>query len=465
MLLLVPLVLARPTEGGAWSFDDTDTVVSHDAPLGLVRVWYSVEGNNRALPDDADDNGVPDFVELVGSTAESVLATYEGAGFRLPLGDEGRGGTDAVDAYLVDFGGDADGLWASECGGGQGPCSGYFTMENDFEGYGYADVDEAVRVLTSHELFHGVQAAYAQSEAVWFLEGTAVWAEHLYDPYNSDFLRFCSAYLDDVGRSLSEPAAGPVPTFAYATALWWFHLSDTYGDDVILELMEAFASAPGDDELLQAMASVEAGRGGSLAADFTWFASRNLATGDRAGSLEGEYPFAAELRETRAEERGERIEAEDRVYPLATVYYELAWAGGDLHVATADAAPDLAIALHPLGDDGQLLDAVAFPEAAPVSQPLAADPGTYWLVVTNPTLAEDSTKTTVCAGTEDDVAPCLDAGEGNPDDTGANPGDDADTAPSADCGCQVAAPPWIAVLLSLTMARRRQTGYRANIKE
>ena len=338
-------------------------------------------------------------------------------------------------------------------------------MQNDIQGYGYADVDAAVRVLTSHELFHGVQAAYAQSEAVWFLEGTAVWGEHLYDPYNDDFLRFCSAYLDDVSRSLSEPPAGPVPTFAYATAIWWFHLADTYGDDVIVELMEAFADAPGDDELLVAMSEVLAGRGGSLEGDFVRFASRNLATGDRAGALTGEYPFAADLRQLRAEADGESIEEEDRVYPLATVYYQVGWAGGDFFVATADEAPDLALALHGLDAEGRLLAAMAVPEAGPVEQSWAADAGSYWLVVSNPTLAENSTKTVVCVGSRDDVSPCLDAG--NAGDTGA--GDDADSGEPAgstnDCGCQSGAAPSTTVLLALAMAIRVGARYGGHTKE
>ncbi len=456
MLLFATLALARPTEGGSWAFDETDTVVTYDSEQGLVRVWYSVEGNNAVDLDDLDGSGVPDFVEAVGASSESVLLVYETAGFRLPLSDEGKGGSDALDAYLVDFGGDADGMWASECGGSSGACSGYFTMENDFAGYGYSDLDEAVRVLTSHELFHGVQAAYAQSEAVWFLEGTATWAEHLYDPFNDDFIRFCSYYLDDAGRSLSEPPAGPVPAFAYATALWWFHLAERHGESVMVEMMEAFAEHPDDDELLVAMTEIEAAHGSTLWDDFSEFSMRNLATGDRAGAFSGEYPFAAELREVKDEEDGTSFNVEDRVYPLATVYYELDWAGGDLYFATAEAAPDLFVSIHALDADGRALDAAYFPEPGPVSQSASAEAGTYWIVVSNPTLADDSTKVPVCVGTAADVEPCLPA----EDDSGADPGDEDDTGKeSPGCGCSGAPtmPLATGALLALgTVARRRR---------
>ena len=52
----------RPTEGGLFSFDATDEVVYYED--GMVRVHYSVSGNNQTLLDDADGSGVPDFVFL-----------------------------------------------------------------------------------------------------------------------------------------------------------------------------------------------------------------------------------------------------------------------------------------------------------------------------------------------------------------------------------------------------------------
>ena len=49
-------------------------------------------------------------------------------------------------------------------------------------------------------------------------------------------------------------------------------------------------------------------------------------------------------------------------------------------------------------------------------------PGKYWLMVSNPTLAANSTKLTVCFGAEADAAACV-----APDDTGGDTADTADT--------------------------------------
>ena len=205
LLALLPLAHARPTEGGAYSFDGSDVVTYLDSPGGFARVWYSTDGPNVVKSGDADGNGLPDFAELVGTYTEDVLATYEDFGFRPLVSDDGAGGSDAMDVYLVDFGGDADGAYTPEHCNTDDVCSGYFVMENDFKNYGYSDVESAVSTLTSHELFHAEQAAYNSGEDSWYAEGTATWAERFFDPASEDFIWFAAAYLEDTGRSLNVP--------------------------------------------------------------------------------------------------------------------------------------------------------------------------------------------------------------------------------------------------------------------
>ena len=64
----------RPTEGGLFAFDSTDTVMTYDE--GMVRVHYSASGSNVTIMDDLDGSGAPDFVELVAHTANDVLEFY-----------------------------------------------------------------------------------------------------------------------------------------------------------------------------------------------------------------------------------------------------------------------------------------------------------------------------------------------------------------------------------------------------
>ena len=462
LLVWTSLADARPTDGaGMWTYDDSDTVASLDGPVGLVRVWYSTTGTNAVLPDDLDQNGLPDFAEDVAATSEEVLVRLEELGVRLPLPDAGEGGDDRLDAYLVDFGGSSDGNWSSEDCDREGACSGYFQMENDFSGYGYPSLHTAVTVLTSHELFHGVQAAYGASEAVWFSEGTATWAEDYFAPESEDFLDLCGAYLKDTSRSLSEPPAGPVPAFAYGTAIWWWFLTDRYGDAMMNDLLEAMATADNDDALLAAMAELQAGGGGDLRTDFTTFTQWNLATAARAGGMES-YPFAGDLFGLTAAIEGPSIVDESRFYPLSATYYVLESASeSELFVATSAAGPDLSLAVNPEDAGGNVLAALAEIPADGQSHSLGVLPaGDYWLVVANPTLAANSTKLTVCFGAAVDMEACAEPG-GDTADTDDKGDTAADTGDGSEAGCacgSTRAPSFWAVtagMLAALAGRRR----------
>jgi hypothetical protein len=454
----------RPTEGGSYAFDETDEVTSLDSADGAVRVWYSTAGPNEVRAGDDDGDGVPDFAQTVAEHASAALELYAELGFRPVVSDEGKGGSDAMDAYLVDFGGDADGAYNAEsCS--KDVCSGYFAMENDFSGYGYADVDTAIMVLTSHELFHAIQAAYDYDEESWLSEGTATWAENVYDPGSSDFLGFCDDYLADAGRSLDQPPGGPVPAFSYGTALWWFYLSERYGTDIIVGILEASAET---DDVLTEMSALEEAGGGTLRDDWSTFARWNLSTGDLDGGWGWE--FASRIGPVPTEAEGEAIEDDNRYYPLAATYYRVDHAGGHLAFALEESAPELAFSLH-AEVDGAVQEALATWDGS-AGQSWTLDAGSYWLVGSNPTLAENSTKVLTCLGA--DVRACEAADTGTPDtgppDTGdstvpADTGDSGAPTPGsgatkgeepAGCGCGAATPvaSWLAGLALLALRRR-----------
>ena len=158
-------------------------------------------------------------------------------------GSQNLGGSPAFDFYLVDFGGNADGMFGiDDCEGSI--CSGYMVMENDFQGYGYPSIEEAVMVLTSHEFFHAVQAAYNANQPSWISEGTAVWAEWFYEPEVQDFLGYASAYLGDLERSIYKPPAGVTTSFSYGTALFYAFMDEYFGEIRMMSLQESQKEFP-----------------------------------------------------------------------------------------------------------------------------------------------------------------------------------------------------------------------------
>jgi len=404
----------RPDEGGLYSYDPSDSLMYVDGPAEIIRVHYSVDGPNVTLMEDTDASGHPDFAEEIASTAEEVLFFYESIGFEAPLresemGLEPLGGSDALDVYLVDFNGVGDGLFSyDECLGSV--CSGFMTIENDFVGYGYPSLTHAIRVLTSHELFHGVQAYYNADQPGWMSEGMAVWAEHQFDPDVDDFYWFCDAYLEDTGRSIDRPPAGSVTAFSYGTALFFQFLTERHSTDIIVDLQNLLHEE-GAQYPIDILSSAVFQRDQTLELEWQNFARWNLATGERAGATDS-YWFAERLSGIQAEATGTSIQDENRFYPLAASYFRLHHLGGDLHFTTSQDPTGLVFSLHAVAfgdEDGPVTDPIEIwsPQTIEVRTWEDMEPGGYWLVGTYPSEADQSIKLQLCLGNQADIEPCL----------------------------------------------------------
>lgn len=450
--LILSAFAQRPDQGGINSFDSSDVLATLDGPAGLVRVTYSVEGPNVTLLDDDDGDGRPDFPAMVAENAEAVLEMYDALGFRAPLSEADMGielgGSPAFDFYLVDFGGTADGQFLTDRCNGQ-VCSGFMVMENDFKHYGYPSEEVAIRTLTSHELFHAVQAAYRAGQESWIAEGTATWSEHQYDEDNFDFYYLCDALLADPGRSLDKPPAGPVPAFAYGTALFWQFLTERYGPEVIVALQEAEDSTDGLDAVELAMQSV----GTDWSQEWPVFVKWNLGTGKNQGALES-YPFANRLDAVAELASGPTISDGNRFYPLAASYYTVEHPGGPLVFATLDDPTGLQFGLFPAGDEGvgEPLQWWAPTEAGRMD--LGDLPaGEYKFLGTYPARAPESVKIDFCLGDEATVLPCLPAEE--EEDSGEDTGTPKEEPKN--CGCSHSADVSPLALLALGVFWRRKT--------
>lgn len=483
----------RPTEGGLWSFDPADVVESWEEPAGSVRVHYSTEGPNVTLLTDADADLVPDFAQLIALTTADALSFFtDTQGFRAPVpetevGGE-LGGSAALDVYLVDFAGAADGRFGIDaCTTDPGHCAGFLVVENDFAGYGYPSLEHAARTVGSHELFHAIQAAYAELP-VWVSEGTATWATRRYDDTLPDFINACGGYLADPGRPIYEPPPGPVPAFAYGSALWWEFLSARDDDSVIETLLALMDDADGMEPAQDVMELAVIDAGDALSEAWPVFARYNLAAGFRAGAATS-YDYAGQLDAIEADAEGGTLDLSARIYPLAAEYWRIDHPGGPLVFGADAALDDVALSLHPVAEfqsDGAVGDAIAEWDAAEAGSRLIFEPelpaGGYWIVAARPVIAEGSAQARVCIGSPDHVMGCgiepipeggsdsgsLDesGGSGDPPATGSSSsGDEGSTGDGAasdggDSGCSCgpgrrrSGAPWLLVPLGLILLRR-----------
>ncbi|MGH1345059.1 MAG: MXAN_6640 family putative metalloprotease [Nannocystales bacterium] len=491
----------RPTQGGLWSFDAADTVESWEEATSTVRVHFSTSGPNATRLEDLDEDGVPDFAQDVAERTAESIELFVSLGFRPPVPEsaieEELGGSPAYDVYLIDFGGAADGRFGVD-GCGNAGCAGFYVVENDFLGYGYATLEEGITTVTSHESFHGVQAAY-NFLPDWVSEGTATWAERQFDPESADFVRLCNGLLADPGRPVYQPPGGPVPSFAYGTALWFDFLSSRHDTGLIVDFLEALDEDADAPQLR--FESLLAARGDDLETAWATFARYNLATGRRAGVAQS-HPYAGALEGIDADATAEVLALDARFYPLAASYFNLHHPGGDAWFVADDGLPDVAFSLHPVGDfamDGAVGDAIATwtspePQAQRIFEDLPA--GGYWVVGALSIIADGPARANLCIGSDPDDSACPDVPEdtetdgtssGGEDETGADPSDggttsegggvssgtttdsqtstDTDDAPSVQddtggCSCRSETPPsapfglWSG-LVALALFRRR----------
>ena len=438
----------RPTfEGGA-------EPAFHDGAEGLVRVHYATTAGDAVPPDDADEDAVPDFVEEVAELAEVSWQDLIGRGFRPPVGDGAQpagenGGDGRFDIYLVDFA-QADGNFVAEVCTEAPPihCSGFFTMDNDLAEFGYDSTTEGISVLTSHELFHAVQAAYSIDASQAWSEGTAVWNEEVTFPEQDDYERFTQAFLSRSSRPFERGGSGFGDPYVYGAAVWPTFLDERYGDGVVRRSWEAMeAIGPGAD-FLDAIDQVMAEDGASMTSAWIEFTRWNLLTGARADA-ERSYAAGAGLGEVTFEEAlfgpGE---AETSIIGMSARYLPVAAASAEpLAISVEVDEGGAAAAFYPQASaGGPLGDPVELVGEGVLSASLPSEAG--FLVVTGTRRGGLPRNTRVAIAVDDD-----------PPDDGAGPEDD-------EGGCQAArsgsgrVPGTVASLLAVLVPLVRRPGRR-----
>lgn len=478
----------RPTDGEGWLGNayEKDAVIKHyDAPGDHFRIYYALTGMSAVDPTDLEPaDGVPDFVNRVGSAAEQTYkSTVMDRGFRPPLDDSlyhdrpDYGGDGRFDIYLRFAGPGSDGYRVVEActdgsdGSAPDRCAGYFVMNPTFKGSQYKTELDGIQVLTSHELFHAIQDAYNRGQWRTFSEGTAVWNELQVFPRTPehdgtfrDYLGFVRALFSEPERPLDQSmGTGPGGAYAYATAVWFEYLSERFGPQLVRELWEGSEAKKAGEppQFLDVTAALLRSRYQTeLETAFVEFTRWNLLTAERAADSPTDphgdptgYRRAAEYPPVRLEpaitQVGQRQKAE--VLGLSARYFELAPALAApqrlrLHVDDPAAVPAVAT-LYVVPAGGQKPGPALVVPAAGLEVDL--QPGQRLLVVVSGAARASRAR---------EVAVYLDTDVGPP----GGPGTDPMLQPAAMGGCAVpaaarpAATGWLGTLLAISLLLRRR---------
>jgi len=333
---LAALVLAAPAAAQRPEFAAEPLL--HDGEAGHVRVHYVTSSDDAVPAADENGDGTPDYVEEVAALAELAWDDLVARGFRPPETDTGLvdgddGGDGRFDIYLLDLIA-ADGNYVAEaCTPAPVHCAGYFAMENDLADFGYPSVTDGISVLTSHELFHAVQAAYVPGMEITWSEGTAVWNEEQTFPEQTDYEQLVAYFLEKPHRPFDRGGGGFGDLYPYGTALLPTFLDERFGDGVVRRVWEACEAAGEGADFLDAIDLVMGEEGGSLEEAWIEFSRWNLFTAGRADP-ERAYRAGADLVSV-ATEDGLTVQgtASTTVEGFSSRYLPVAVAGEGLQIA------------------------------------------------------------------------------------------------------------------------------------
>lgn len=186
---------------------------------GMFRLHYTNSGAHAVNNQDTDGNNVPDYVEFIANTLDSVSQINLQIGYVRPPSDgwysaaRDKGGSDHYDVYLRNITSNLYGYVQPEDyaqGDGNNENSSatevnafnsYMVLRNHYNFFP-GDEQSNLRVTIAHEYFHAIQFGYDGWEEPWLLEATAVWMEEVMFDEINDCYQYMPAWFDEPEKAL-----------------------------------------------------------------------------------------------------------------------------------------------------------------------------------------------------------------------------------------------------------------------
>ncbi len=234
--------LSRPT---------TDTSVV--SPNGKFRVHYNLNSTSSPKYD------VNAFLIALDSVYNKEITEI---GFPMPPSDNGAGGDNLYDFYIVDLGTCCYGYTTPETDLGNDKFTSFVTLDNDYGNGFYTHGIDAAKVTAAHEFNHGVQIGnyIYRSSDLYYYELTSTSMEEFVFDYVNDYL----AYLPEYFR---HPEYTITRNSGYDLAIWNIFVRDIYG---FAAIVNTWRNMP-DYNAVQAIDLIFNEHGSSLKRGFSEF--------------------------------------------------------------------------------------------------------------------------------------------------------------------------------------------------
>ncbi len=290
LFLLVAVALMMGMTIPVSAQDDYDVEMSgtpQTAGTAHFLIHYTLTG---------EDAVTLDYVEAVKEAVEKAWQVQVDLfGYGAPPPDDGRGGDDRYDVYLVDLTeDDALGITSPEDFVGDNintparedyAYTSILSVENDFADIDFLEGQDAFTLMlttVAHEFSHAIQFGYDFNDAhYWIYEATATWMETQTAGVDQD----ATGYVGDVftypelcfGSEVDEEDYDR----HYGQWLYIDHIAQDFGADIVRRVWEISADYEGFEVLERALAEQNA----HFADTFADFHLRNIARDYELGDL------------------------------------------------------------------------------------------------------------------------------------------------------------------------------------
>jgi len=246
----------RPVEpGGGWDGNQHLLPSLYGTTHFMIHYTNGTDGGDAAdaVPlADANANGIPDYVEDMGTILENVWNFYINRGYHevpsdaaLPNDANDRNPDDRYDCFLYNLTGYANGYAQPEQP--TSPSYSHIALDNDFQGHGLTPIIGVLgyqQTVGAHEFFHGIQFYYNRSfENLWWMEATTTYMEdEVYPNVNKNYYRLGPLWGAPSGRGSvfeycdQEGLESTVGLHEYSIFIWAKRLSEDFGDDIIRDI-------------------------------------------------------------------------------------------------------------------------------------------------------------------------------------------------------------------------------------
>jgi hypothetical protein len=251
---------------------------SYISESGRFKIHYDKSGSSAVESTDADQSGIPDFVEEAARSLDySYRLIVDTLRYTPPPLDGGVEGAE-YDLYFYPMGMYGYTQPEKEITKIPPRYTSYTVIHNRFgAGFNTHGLD-AVRVTCVHEFFHMVQLGYAlRDDDRFFLEMSSTWMEDVaYDDVNDYY-----AYLPYFFENTTQPFSDYNGYHEYGATVWNFMLEQKHGRTMIRTIWEYIAQYPA----LEAMDYALIQGGSSFHKELESFSIWNFFTGSRSNPV------------------------------------------------------------------------------------------------------------------------------------------------------------------------------------